>query len=210
MRYVKLIVIVSLAMLLVNCGSGSTTVVNTTVVQCDLPTFTPQIGQSLLNSWGAGLQTYNAANNPDINVSAGYFTMSFYMPNATLLPTVSQVQRDDTQAIYNYFVEFLAKNPVMSLPKPESTVFSPLGCGAGAADGYYNFVVNPGTSQESTVNARFTFVYTYESQPFSEQVVVESGASVGQTLTQTNAPGWYIMIQQSSVLPHIGFYPIAE
>jgi hypothetical protein len=194
-------VIPLIATILAACSSGSTTV-NTTIVQCNLPIFTPQIGQELLDSWAAGLQKYSANNNPDIYSSAGYFTMSYYTNDATLLPTVSSQQRDGTQQIYNYFIGFLAKNPVMSLPKSESTTFTPLGCGYGAADGYYDFILNPDTTNEThIVNARFTFVYGYESQPFNEQAVVESGPSMGQTITQTNKPGWYIFIQQSSVLP---------
>lgn len=68
-------------------------------------------------------------------------------------------------------------------------------------NGYYDFVINPGTLSESTVHARFTFVYKYESQPFTESFTVESGASVGQIKAQTNAPGWYILGQHSSILP---------
>ena len=185
------------------CGSGGTTTNNYYPDDCNAPTFNSTTGQQLLNSWGEGLQTYNAEVYGDIGVesSAAFFTMSFYVPEAVLLPTVSFVQREGTQEIYNYFTHFLAKNPVMSLPNLESNVFMQLGCGYGGASGYYNFVVYPGTINESTVNARFTFIYKYESQTFNESVVIESGPMAGQTVSQTNLPGWYIDTQQSSILP---------
>lgn len=89
----------------------------------------------------------------------------------------------------------------MSLPNVESNVFASLGCGYGGASGYYDFVVYPVTVNESTVHARFTFIYKYESQTFDESVLIESGPMTGQTVTQTNLPGWYIYTQQSSILP---------
>ena len=89
----------------------------------------------------------------------------------------------------------------MSIPNTESNIFEELGCGYGGGSGYYDFVTNPGTQSESTVHARFTFVYKYESQPFTESFLVESGANVGQVKSQTNAPGWYVDTQHSSILP---------
>lgn len=186
------------------CGSGGGTTTNNYYPDdCNAPTFNSTTGQQLLDSWGEGLQTYNANTYGDIGVesSAAFFTMSYYAPEAVLLPTVSFIQREGTQEIYDYFTHFLAKNPVMSLPNLESNVFMQLGCGYGGASGYYNFVVNPGTVNESTVNARFTFVYKYESQTFNESAVIESGPMTGQTVSQTNLPGWYIDTQQSSILP---------
>lgn len=189
------------ALILTACNGGSTTNNYNTIADCQLPAFNSHVGADLLNAWGVGLQTYNAANNADVEVSAGYFTMSFYTPDAILLPTVSYIQRYGTQEVYDYFTHFLANNPVMTLPNTESNIFVPLGCGYGGADGYYNFTLNPDTPQESAVSARFTFIYKFESQSFTEQFTVADGPDAGRVITQTNLPGWYVLSQQSSALP---------
>ena len=196
-----LLLAISGLVILVGCNSGTTN--NNTIVDCQLPTFTPEIGSSLLTQWGKNVQAYSPANysGGDVYVSAGYFTMTNYTPDAILLPTVSSTQREGTQELYNYFTHFLALNPVMSIPNAESNIFEELGCGYGGGSGYYDFVTNPGTQSESTVHARFTFIYKYESQPFTESFLVESGANVGQVKSQTNAPGWYVDTQHSSILP---------
>jgi hypothetical protein len=65
----------------------------------------------------------------------------------------------------------------------------PLSCGYDGASGYYKFVVNPETVNESNVSARFTFVYKYESQIFSDSGVIESGSMTAQTVSQINPLG---------------------
>lgn len=201
----NLLLAISGLVILAGCNGGTTNnYTNNTIVDCYLPTFTPAIGSYLLTQWGKSVQNYSPNNfsGGDVYVGAGYFTMSNYTSDATLLPTVSSVQREGTQELYNYFTHFLALNPVMSIPNAESNVFVQLGCGYGGGNGYYDFVVtNPDTQVESTVHARFTFLYKYESQPFTESFTVESGASIGQVKTQTNAPGWYVWAQHSSALP---------
>lgn len=181
------------------CSAGTTSTVYVPET-CPYPAFTDQIAQQLLIKWGAGLQKYNAANTPDIYVSAGDFTMSFYVPEGVLQPTQSPIQRSGTQQIYDYFIGFLALNPVMTF-NAESNLADALGCGFGSYAGYYNFLTNPGTPAESTVSGRFTFIYEYVGSEFNESFVAESGASNGQTFMQTNQPGWYVLLQQSSVLP---------
>ncbi len=203
-NYKSLLLTASALFILTACNGGTTNnYTNNTIVDCQLPTFTPEIGSYLLTQWGNSVQAYSPANysGGDVYVSAGYFAMTNYIPDAVLLPTVSSIQREGTQELYEYFTHFLALNPVMSIPNAESNVFEQLGCGYGGGNGYYDFVTNPGTLSESTVHARFTFVYKYESQPFTESFTVESGASVGQIKAQTNAPGWYILGQHSSILP---------
>ena len=197
----SLLVLLS-ASLIVGCNSGTTNNYNTTIVDCQLPTFNESIGNYMLQKWGASAEQYGTNNFADEYVGAGYFTMSNYTPDAVLLPTVSATQREGTQEIYSYFTHFLILNPIMSLPNPESNVFAALGCGYGGANGYYDFVTNPNTAQESIVHARFTFIYKYESQPFSETVIIESGNNIGNVMTQTNSPGWYIWAQHSSTLPN--------
>lgn len=167
---------------------------------CPYPTFNDQLAQQLLTSWGNGLQQYNLANNPDIYTSAGYFTMSFYAPDAILQPTLSSKQRDGTQQIYTYFINFLSANPKMSF-NPESNDAVALGCGFGAYAGNYSFLTNAGTPAESIVEGRFTFNYVYLTPAFAESFIAIGGPSIGHSFMQKNQPGWYILIQQSSVLP---------
>lgn len=197
MNVTRLLLLVSIASILGACGSGNNVVVNHS---CYAPDFTDQVAQQLLTNWGNGLQTYNLTNNPDIYVSAGYFTMSFYTPDAILQPTVSPIQREGTQQIYNYFTGFLKSNPVMSFD-PKLNDAASLGCGFGSYVGNYTFTLNPNTAQESTVAGRFTFIYEYMPTVFTESFSVESEGGVGETFIQTNQPGWYIMQQQSSILP---------
>lgn len=168
---------------------------------CPYPTFNNQIAQRLLTRWGNDLQKYNAAHNSRIYNSAGYFVMNYYAPGAILQPTISPVQREGTQAIYDYFIHFLSSNPIMHF-NPESNEALSLGCGFGGYVGYYSFVINPGTSQESNISARFTFDYVYLSSKFIESFMEMSGSSNegGQVI---NYPGWYILVQQSSILPSI-------
>jgi hypothetical protein len=198
-----LALIIASTLALSACNGSTTNNYNTTIIECQLPTFTESIGNYMLSKWENSVQYFSPSTNnyPDVYIGSGYFTMSNYTPDAILLPTVSAEQRDGTQAIYNYFTHFLELNPIMSLPNPESNVFAALGCGYGGANGYYDFVTSQGTPQESTVHARFTFIYQYESQPFTETFIVGSGSSIGQIKTQTNSPGWYIWAQHSSTLP---------
>ena len=200
-RYrLSILILLSSASLLVGCNGGTTNNYNT-IVGCQLPIFNKGIGNSMLQKWGASVKQYGSNNYSDIYIGAGYFTMDNYTSDAILLPTVSAIQREGTQEIYDYFTNFLVLNPIMSLPAPESNVFASLGCGYGGASGYYDFITNPGTAQESIVHARFTFIYKYESQPFNEAFIVEFGSQMGQTISQTNAPGWYVWAQHSSALP---------
>ncbi len=182
------------------CNSGGTVTVNTPT--CNAPAFTPQTAATLLNNWGNGLIQYNAQNNANIFISAGYFTMSFYYLDATLQPTLNAVQRTGINPIYDYFAtSFLPKNPIMTIPNPESNIAYSLDCGYGGYAGYYDFKTYPGTDHETTTHARFTFVFEYEPQPFISSFVAESGPTLGQTYYQSNNPGWYILIQHSSILP---------
>lgn len=179
------------------CSSGSS---GNGTASCNAPQFNSQTAVLLLTRWGEGLQKYNAMNNGDIYISAGNFTMSYYEPNAVLEPTLSAQIRVGTQQIYNYFIGFLSENPTMSF-NAESNISSSLGCGFGAYDGYYNFVVYPGTVKESSISARFTFIYEYLGYPFTESFIAESGSSQGQNFTQNNSGNWYILAHQSSILP---------
>lgn len=182
------------------CNSGTTTVIS----GCNAPKFTPQLGATLLNNWGNQVQKWSTTseNNSDIYINAGYFTMSNYVSDAILVPTVSNVQRDGTNEIYDYFTHFLAKKPIITLPNTESNVFQELDCGYGTGSGYYDFdLTDPDTGLHSKVAARFTFIYKYEPATFAESFVVESGMSTGTQFGQSNTRGWYISTQNSAVLP---------
>ncbi|MFN8769414.1 MAG: hypothetical protein ACK5Z5_05115 [Neisseriaceae bacterium] len=179
------------------CSAGATT-----PDVCPYPTFTDATAQSLLTKWGQGLQYYYTnPESSDFYVNAGFFTMSFYTPGATLQPTLSHVQRLGTQSIYDYFTGFLAKHPIMSF-NPESNIADALGCGFGGYVGDYDFVTESGTPFESVTKARFTFVYQYMPNTFSESFTVESGNESGTVFKQQNNPNnWYIFFHQSSALP---------
>lgn len=185
---------------LVACNSG-TTVNNNEAAACSIPAFNKQTAQQLITAWGNGLQLYGVNTISDVYLGAGYFTMTYYTPDAILQPTVSPIQRQGTQEIYDYFTHFLATDPVMSLPAPESNVAMDLGCGYGGYAGYYNFLQYPGTPEQRVVHARFTFIYMYMEQSFTSSFITESGPESGQTITQTNQPGWYVYEQHSSILP---------
>lgn len=179
------------------CGAGTATNVD----YCSYPTFTETMAESLITNWGAGLQSYYNQYSSDLYMGAGYFTMSYYTPDAILQPTLSQQQLYGTQELYGYFTSFLAKNPIMSTTFESNAALS-LGCGYGGYAGYYNFVTYPGTLQESTTEARFTFIYQYEPSAYYESFTAESGTEQGTLFTQQNSAGWYISLQQSSVLPN--------
>lgn len=91
----------------------------------------------------------------------------------------------------------------MSLPNIESNIATQFACGFGGYNGYYDFMTNPGTVQQATVHARFSFVYEYISSDFVESFTVESGTESGVINLQNNQPGWYIYSQQSSILPTV-------
>lgn len=175
--------------------------INNAAPACTIPAFNKQTAEQMLTNWGNGLQLYSVNTIPDVYLGAGYFTMTYYTPDAILQPTVSPIQREGTQEIYNYFTHFLVTNPIMSIPSPESNVAMDLGCGYGGYAGYYDFLQYVGTDKQKTTNARFTFIYKYMETSFTSSFMVESGSQVGQTITQTNQPGWYIYQQQSSALP---------
>lgn len=188
--------------LLTACNSGTTN--NYYTSGCSLPTFTPEVGIALIESWGQSLQTYSASNYPggDTYVSAGYFTMSNYLPGATLLPTFSSEYKSGTQEIYGYFTHFLQLNPIMTIPESSEASYASIGCGMGGANGYYDFLTtDPTTQQESIIHARFSFLFEYIATSTSEEVIVESGPETGTELMQINPPGWYVLSQHSSAVP---------
>ncbi len=85
-----------------------------------------------------------------------------YWSDATLVPTVSNVVRDDKKSKIEYFDEFLLKKPSGTIVEPHIHV----GCNTATYSGLYDFAVSTkdmttGATVNSVVNARFTFVYEY-------------------------------------------------
>ena len=187
------------ATLIVGMGTSYATSIN----DCKAPKFTKDTAIELLQSWGEGTLKHSSnIGGTDMYVTPGYFAMNYYSADATLLPTVSPVQRYGTQEIYEYFIGFLQNNPKMIIKSPEKIYIRELGCGFGVASGYYDFVLqDPKTNIKSTASARFTFVYEYEHESFVSSFKATGGANKDKVYKQTNQPGWYIDLQQSSLLP---------
>lgn len=173
------------------------------MANCLAPKFTKDTAIELLQHWGDGALKHSSnVGGSDKYVTPGYFAMTYYTPDATLLPTVSPVQRYGTQDISNYFIGFLQNNPKMIIKSPEKLYARELGCGYGVASGYYDFILqDPKTNAKNTAYARFTFVYEYQPESFVTSFKVEDGANKGKVFKQTNPAGWYIDLQQSSLLP---------
>ena len=105
---------------------------------------TKQEVQGLFSLWNEALATLDAKTVADR-----------YAPNALLLPTVSDVPRQDPASIQDYFEHFLQS-------KPQGTIlesYVQIGkCGTWAQDnGLYEFTM--GTTG-ATVRGRYTFIYT--------------------------------------------------
>ncbi len=99
----------------------------------------------LFEEWNRALQT------GDPKVVAG-----LYEYNAILLPTVSNQVRHNHEEIEDYFVHFLAKEPVGSIDEANIRTFGDIAINSGV----YTFTFKDGQS----VTARFTYVYRWNGQ----------------------------------------------
>ncbi|MES2204764.1 MAG: hypothetical protein V4496_06040 [Pseudomonadota bacterium] len=169
----------------------------------DAPQFTTEIGLAAIKQWGKnaykhspkGPKGYSSAN-----VAAAYFTLSSYAPDAVLLPTVSQVSRVGTQGIYDYFINFLQENPVMSkVPMTGGTTLA--GCGEGVISGYYNFVLQKAGETPKHVHARYTMQFEYSAKPREVSLKLIGNSDGENVIKYTQPVGWYIKLQNSAVLP---------
>ena len=98
----------------------------------------------LFQRWSSAVQT----GNPDI-------VTALYAPDAILVPTLSNVIRNTPEAIHEYFVEFLAKNPV-----PRLDSYNIVSNGQIADNsGLYTFGFSPQNRAFFAVAARYTFSY---------------------------------------------------
>lgn len=168
----------------------------------DAPMFTTDIGLQTLRTWGTNAYYDSPAGGSgykDSNTGAAYFTMAHYAPDAVLLPTVSYVSRVGLQGIYDYFIDFLKKNPGMSKAnlKGGTTLES---CGVGVMSGYYNFDLGTGAERKKA-EARYTMQFEYLAKPREVSVTLMDGADSGKILHYTQPVGWYIKMQNSAALP---------
>ncbi|MCL6414817.1 SgcJ/EcaC family oxidoreductase [Aestuariirhabdus sp. Z084] len=97
---------------------------------------------SLFDEWNGALQT------GDSQVVA-----SLYESDAVLLPTISNQVRYNTKEIADYFVQFLANNPIGKIDECNIRVFDQIAINSGV----YTFTFN----EEEKVQARFTFIYRW-------------------------------------------------
>lgn len=111
---------------------------------------------SLFDEWNGALQTGNPKN-----------VASLYEANAILLPTVSNKVRHNHEEIEDYFVHFLAKGPQGKIDEANVRVFSDIAINSGM----YTFSFK----DQSSVQARFTFVYRWNGQRW---MIVEHHSSM--------------------------------
>ena len=101
---------------------------------------------ALFDEWNGAIQT----GNPE-NVAALYEEGT-----AILLPTMSNRVRHDHEEIADYFVYFLADGPVGRIDEGNIRIFGEIAINSGL----YTFTFE----DDSSVQARFTFVYRWNGQ----------------------------------------------
>jgi len=101
--------------------------------------------RELFVEWNKALQT----GNPKA-------VAALYEYNAILLPTVSNKVRHNHEEIEDYFVHFLAKEPVGKIDEENIRTFGDVAINSGV----YTFTLKGG--QE--VTARYTYVYRWNGQ----------------------------------------------
>ena len=100
--------------------------------------------RNLFNLWNNALATLNSTT-----------VASRYSKKAVLLPTVSDLPRNSSALIINYFDSFLLK-------KPQGVILSSdviIGCNMAQDAGTYEFTMG---KDGSKVKARYSYVYVYE------------------------------------------------
>ncbi len=101
--------------------------------------------KALFDEWNSALQTRDPKK-----------VAALYESNAILLPTVSNKVRHNHEEIEEYFVHFLAKNPVGKIDEANIRIFGELAINSGI----YTFTLKDG----SVVPARYTFVYRWNGE----------------------------------------------
>lgn len=100
---------------------------------------------ALFNEWNDALQTGDPKQ-----------VVSLYAGNGILLPTVSNQVRHNHAEIEDYFVHFLQKGPVGNINESNVRTFGQTAINSGI----YTFSFSDGSS----VQARFTFVYSWNGE----------------------------------------------
>ena len=100
---------------------------------------------SLFDEWNSALQTGNPKK-----------VAVLYEDTAILLPTMSNKVRHNHDEIEDYFVQFLAKSPEGKIDEANIRIFGEIAINSGV----YTFSFE----DDSTVQARFTFVYRWNGQ----------------------------------------------
>ena len=101
--------------------------------------------QALFDTWNQALQTGNPKQ-----------VTSLYENNAILLPTISNQVRHNHEEIEDYFTHFLAKGPRVEIDESNIRVFGEIAINSGV----YTFSFK----DETSVSARFTFVYRWNQE----------------------------------------------
>ena len=100
-----------------------------------------------------------------------------YWKTSILIPTLSNVVRDDPQSKIEYFEHFCAKKPVATIVEDYIDLTA---CNEAQYNGLYDFALtDPGTGAQSVAHARFS--YTFQTFDGNE---------------------WKIMTHHSSLLPN--------
>ena len=123
--------------------TATTTTSTTTTATCQ--TITEAQVRSLFSQWNSALATYNSTT-----------VAQRYSSKAVLLPTVSDIPRNTSALIINYFDSFLLK-------KPQGVILSGdifIGCNYAQDAGIYEFTMG---KDGSKVKARYTYVYVWEN-----------------------------------------------
>jgi uncharacterized protein (TIGR02246 family) len=107
---------------------------------------TPSKVRGLWMTWNEALQTDVPENAADL-----------YHPESVLLPTLSNQIRDDRESQIEYFEHFMQKKPVGYIQQDYVNIKT---CNTAEYNGIYTFDL---TAIGKKVNARFTYVYTYEN-----------------------------------------------
>ncbi len=101
---------------------------------------------ALFDEWNSALQTGNPQKVATL----------YEEGTAILLPTVSNRVRHNREEIADYFVQFLAKGPMGKIDEENVRIFDEIAINSGI----YTFTFG----DDSSVQARFTFVYRWNGQ----------------------------------------------
>jgi uncharacterized protein (TIGR02246 family) len=100
---------------------------------------------SLFEEWNSALQTGDPKK-----------VTALYEYNSILLPTVSNYVRHNHVEIEDYFIRFLTNNPVGKIDESNIRIYGEIAINSGV----YTFTLK----DNSTIQARFTFVYRWNGE----------------------------------------------